>query len=72
MAVQQKEQDKFLSTTHRITELPQLLVRHLKCSLCLLALPRESLGYTTLMGVQTYLSFPCNLYLYNYWATLHL
>ena len=26
-------------------------VRHLKCSLCLLALPKESLGYTTLMGV---------------------
>ena len=27
-------------------------VRHLKCSLCLLAVPKESLGYTALMGVR--------------------
>ena len=52
-AVQQKEQDKVVSTTYRITKLLQLLERHLKFNLCLLALPRESLGYTTLMGVQT-------------------
>ena len=25
-------------------------MRHLKCSLCLLALPKESLGYTVLTG----------------------
>ena len=25
-------------------------MRHLKCSLCLLTLPKESLGYTALMG----------------------
>ena len=28
-----------------------LWVCHLKCSLCLLALPQESLGYTSPMGV---------------------
>ena len=31
-----------------------LWVRHLKCSLCWLALSSESLSYTTLMGVQPY------------------
>ena len=45
---------RFLGDTFpplRITELHCTWVCHLKCSLCFLALPKESLDYTAPMGV---------------------
>ena len=51
MVAPAKVQPMFVSYTLRITRLHCLYswARHLKYSLCLLALPKESLGYTALM-----------------------
>ena len=63
MGVQQKEWEKFVSTTYRITELHYSYW----CQTCRIS------GLQNTDGCASFIAdFSCSLYLHNYWATLPL